>query len=482
MTEHKKLSVRERIDTLLDRSTFVEVDKFVKHHCTNFGMEKKRIAGDGVVCGYGKIDGRLVFVYGFDFDVLGGSLSAANAAKIAKIQDAALNNGAPIIGLNDSGGARIQEGIESLSGFGDIFYRNVKASGVIPQISAIMGPCAGGSCYSPALTDFILMVREEAQMFITGPNVVKQVTQEECDKETLGGADVHSAKSGVCQFVCDSDEECLMTIRELIGFLPNNNMEDAPIHSVTDEVTRSCHELEGVIPSDPNIPYDIKDIIEPICDHPYFFEIASNFAKNIVIGFGRMAGSTVGFIANQPQVLAGALDIDASEKGARFVRFCDCFNIPIVAIEDVPGFMPGINQEHGGIIRHGAKLLYAFAEATVPKITLITRKAYGGAYIVMNCKQLGADVNLAYESAEIAVMGAKGAVSILYRKETPEQQAERIKEYEAKFSNPYCAAELGFIDDIIAPADTRKAIIAGLECCRNKNQSNPPKKHGNMPV
>jgi len=482
MAEPKKLSVRERIDILLDKGTFVEVDKYVKHHCTNFGMENKKVAGDGVVCGYGKIDGRIVFVYAFDFSVLGGSLSAANAAKIAKVQDAALKNGAPIIGLNDSGGARIQEGIESLSGFGEIFYRNVQASGVIPQISAIMGPCAGGSCYSPALTDFILMVREEAQMFITGPNVVKQVTQEECDKETLGGADVHSSKSGVCQFVCDNDEECLMTIRELIGFLPNNNMEDAPIHPATDEVTRQCHELEGVVPKDPNIPYNIKDIIEPICDHQYFFEIAPNFAKNIVVGFGRMAGRTVGFVANQPQVLAGALDIDASEKGARFVRFCDCFNIPIIAIEDVPGFMPGINQEHGGIIRHGAKLLYAFAEATVPKVTLITRKAYGGAYIVMNCKQLGADVNLAYESAEIAVMGAKGAVSILYRKETPEQQEERIKEYEAKFSNPYCAAELGYIDDIISPADTRKAIIAALECCKNKNQSNPPKKHGNMPV
>ena len=478
----KKLNVHDRIDILLDKGTFVEMDKYVKHHCTNFGMEKKKVAGDGVVCGYGKIDGRLVFVYGFDVGVLGGSLSAANAAKIAKMQDAALRNGAPIIGLNDSGGARIQEGIESLTGFAHIFYRNVQSSGVIPQISAIMGPCAGGSCYSPALTDFILMVKEESQMFITGPNVVKQVTNEDCDKEQLGGADIHSTQSGVASFICDNDEECLMTIRELIGFLPSNNMEDAPIHPATDEITRTCHELEGIVPADPNIPYNIKDIIEPICDHQYFFEIQPNFAKNIVIGFGRMAGRTVGFVANQPNYLAGAIDIDASDKAARFIRFCDCFNIPLVALEDVPGFLPGMKQEHGGIIRHGAKIVYAFAEATVPKVTLITRKAYGGAYIVMNSKQIGADINLAYPSAEIAVMGAKGAVSILYRKETPEQQAERIKEYEEKFANPYCAAELGYIDDIIAPADTRKAIISALESCRNKNQSNPPKKHGNMPV
>jgi len=478
----KKLNVRERIDILLDKGTFVEIDKYVKHHCTNFGMESKRVAGDGVVCGYGKIDGRLVFVYGFDFSVLGGSLSAANAAKIAKMQDAALRNGAPIISLNDSGGARIQEGIESLTGFAHIFYRNVQASGVVPQISAIMGPCAGGSCYSPALTDFILMVKDESQMFVTGPNVVKQVTNEDCDKETLGGAGIHSTTSGVANFICESDEECLMTIRELIGFLPSNNMEDAPVHPATDEITRECHELDSIVPVDSNIPYDIKDIINPICDHQYFFEIQSNFAKNIVIGFGRMAGRTVGFVANQPNYLAGAIDIDASDKAARFIRFCDCFNIPLVAIEDVPGFLPGIKQEHNGIIRHGAKIVYAFAEATVPKVTLITRKAYGGAYIVMNSKQIGADINLAYPTAEIAVMGAKGAVSILYRKETPEQQAERIKEYEEKFANPYCAAELGFIDDIIQPSDTRKAIIQALESCRNKNQSNPPKKHGNMPV
>ena len=477
-----KLNVRERIDVLLDKNSFVEVDKYVKHHCTNFGMENKRIAGDGVVCGYGKIDGRLVFVYGFDFAVLGGSLSSANAQKIVKVQEMALKVGAPIIGLNDSGGARIQEGIESLTGFAHIFRRNVMSSGVIPQISAIMGPCAGGSCYSPALTDFILMVQDESQMFITGPNVVKQVTNEECDKESLGGASVHGSISGVANFVCQNDEECLMTIRELLGFLPSNNMEDAPIKPATDELTRICHELDNVVPADPNQSYDIRNIIEPICDQQYFFEIQPSWAKNIVIGFGRMAGRTVGFVANQPQEKSGALDIDASEKAARFIRFCDCFNIPIVAIEDVTGFLPGIQQEHNGIIRHGAKLVYAFAEATVPKVTLITRKAYGGAYIAMNSKQLGADVNLAYPTAEIAVMGAKGAVSILYRKETPEQQAERVKEYEEKFANPTMAAEHGFIDDIIEPADTRHALIQALEMCRNKNQSNPPKKHGNIPL
>lgn len=477
-----KLNVRERIDVLLDKNTFVEVDKYVKHHCTNFGMENKRYAGDGVVCGYGKIDGRLVFVYGFDFSVLGGSLSSANAQKIVKVQEMALKVGAPIIGLNDSGGARIQEGIESLTGFAHIFRKNVMSSGVIPQISAIMGPCAGGSCYSPALTDFILMVQDESQMFITGPNVVKQVTNEECDKESLGGASVHGSISGVANFVCQSDEECLMTIRELLGFLPSNNMEDAPVKPATDELTRICHELDNVVPTDPNQSYDIRNIIEPVCDQQYFFEIQPSWAKNIVIGFGRMAGRTVGFVANQPQEKSGALDIDASEKAARFIRFCDCFNIPIVAIEDVTGFLPGIQQEHNGIIRHGAKLVYAFAEATVPKVTLITRKAYGGAYIAMNSKQLGADVNLAYPTAEIAVMGAKGAVSILYRKETPEQQAERVKEYEEKFANPTMAAEHGFIDDIIEPADTRRALIQALEMCRNKNQSNPPKKHGNIPL
>ena len=478
----KKLTVYERIETLLDKGSFTEVDKYVKHRCIDFGMENKRVAGDGVVCGYGKIDGRTVYVYAFDFSVLGGSLSAANSRKIAKMQDMALKCGAPIIGLNDSGGARIQEGVESLTGFAEIFRRNVMSSGVIPQISAIMGPCAGGSCYSPALTDFILMVEGESQMFITGPNVIRQTTNEECDKETLGGAKVHAMTSGVCSLVCRDDEECLMTIRELLGFIPSNNMEDAPVHPATDDVDRVCHELDNVVPANPNIPYNIEDIIKPICDQQYFFEIQPDFAKNIVVGFGRMAGRSVGFVANQPNYLAGAIDIDASDKAARFIQFCDSFNIPIVAIEDVPGFLPGIQQEHAGIIRHGAKIVYAFAEATVPKITLITRKAYGGAYIVMNSKQIGADINLAYPSAEIAVMGAKGAVSILYRKEEPENIPARIKEYEDKFANPYFAAELGYIDDIIQPADTRRAIIRALDCCRNKSVSNPPKKHGNMPM
>lgn len=478
----EKLTARERINTLLDKDTFVELDKHVMHRCTDFGMENKRIEGDGVISGYGKIDGRIVFVYAFDFAVLGGSLSAANAQKIAKVQDLALKNGAPIIGLNDSGGARIQEGVESLTGFAHIFKRNVMASGVIPQISAIMGPCAGGSCYSPALTDFILMVKEQSQMFVTGPNVVKAVTNEDVDKETLGGAMTHSSMSGVSHFICNDDEDTLMTIRELIGFIPSNNMEDAPIHAVTDEVTRVCHELDEVVPTDPNVPYDIRNIIEPVCDQQYFFEIQPEFAKNIVIGFGRMAGRTVGFVANQPNFLAGALDIDASDKAARFIRFCDCFNIPLIAVEDVPGFLPGVDQEHHGIIRHGAKIVYAFAEATVPKVTLITRKAYGGAYIVMNSKSIGADVNLAYPTAEIAVMGAEGACNILYRKATPEERQEKIAEYRDKFANPLPAARLGYIDEIIQPCDTRIHLIQALEMSRNKNESNPPKKHGNMPL
>ena len=480
--EKKKLSARERIETLLDKDTFVEIDKHVVHHCNDFGMEKKRIPGDGVISGYGKIDGRIVFVYAFDFAVLGGSLSAANAQKIAKVQDLALKNGAPIIGLNDSGGARIQEGVDSLTGFAHIFRRNVMASGVIPQISAIMGPCAGGSCYSPALTDFILMVKEQSQMFVTGPNVVKAVTNEDVDKETLGGAMTHNSISGVSHFLCNDDEETLMTIRELIGFIPSNNMEDAPVRAATDDLHRVCHELDDVVPADPNVPYDIKDIIEPVCDQQYFFEIQPEFAKNVVIGFGRLAGRTVGFVANQPNHLAGSLDIDASDKAARFIRFCDCFNIPLVAMLDVPGFLPGVDQEHHGIIRHGAKIVYAFAEATVPKVTLITRKAYGGAYIVMNSKCIGADVNLAYPTAEIAVMGAEGACNILYRKETPEVRQEKIAEYREKFANPMMAAELGYIDEIIEPCDTRVRLIQSLEMCRNKNQSNPPKKHGNMPL
>ena len=481
MTQNK-LTARERIETLLDRGTFVELDKHVVHRCTDFGMADKKVEGDGVISGYGKIDGRNVFVYAFDFSVLGGSLSAANAQKIAKVQELALKNGAPIIGLNDSGGARIQEGVESLTGFAHIFKRNVMASGVIPQISAIMGPCAGGSCYSPALTDFILMVKDQSQMFVTGPNVVKEVTNENVDKETLGGASVHNSVSGVSHFICNDDEEALMTIRELLGFIPSNNMEDAPSYPITDEVNRVCHELDNVVPTDPNVPYDIRDIIAPVCDQQYFFEIQPDFAKNIVIGFGRMAGRSVGFVANQPNFLAGSLDIDASDKAARFIRFCDCFNIPLIAIEDVPGFLPGVSQEHGGIIRHGAKIVYAFAEATVPKITLITRKAYGGAYIVMNSKCIGADINLAYPTAEIAVMGAEGACNILYRKATPEERKEKIEEYRKKFATPTRAAELGYIDEIIEPCDTRLRLIQALDMAHNKNESNPPKKHGNMPL
>ena len=478
MEKQDKLTARQRIETLLDTGTFVETDKHVVHRCTDFGMEKKHI----VIAGYGKIDGRLVFVYAFDFAVFGGSLSAANAQKIEKIQKLALKNGAPIISLNDSGGARIQEGVESLTGFAKIFYQNVMASGVIPQISAIMGACAGGSCYSPALTDFILMVKGQSQMFVTGPDVVRAVTNEDVDKETLGGAAAHCSVSGVSHFLTANDEEMLMTIRELVGFIPSNNMEDSPVHPITDEVGRVCHELDNVVPQDTNIPYDIRDIIDPVCDQQYFFEVMAEFAKNIVVGFGRLAGRTVGFVANQPNFLAGALDIDASDKAARFIRFCDCFNIPLIAIEDVPGFLPGVNQEHNGIIRHGAKVVYAFAEATVPKITLITRKAYGGAYIVMNSKCIGADVNLAYPTAEIAVMGAEGACNILYRKACEEQRAEAVKEYREKFANPMPAARLGYIDDIIQPCDTRIHLIRALEMTRNKSENNPPKKHGNIPL
>lgn len=480
--ESGKMTARERIDMLLDKGTFVELDKLMVHRCTNYGMDRNKIPGDGVVSGYGKIDGRQVFVYAYDFTVYGGSLSASNAKKIVKVQQLALKNGAPIIALNDSGGARIQEGIESLSGYADIFYQNTMASGVIPQISAILGPCAGGACYSPALTDFIFMVKEKSHMFITGPDVVKTVTNEEVGKEELGGAQTHSGKSGVTHFMCDNEEETLMSIRELLSFLPSNNMEDAPLVPCNDDIHRQVEALQTVIPEDPNMPYDIKDIIEPVLDNQYFFEVMPHFAKNVVVGFGRLGGRSVGIVANQPAWLAGVLDIDASDKAARFIRFCDCFNIPLITFEDVPGFLPGTVQEHNGIIRHGAKIVYAYAEATVPKVTLITRKAYGGAYIVMSSKPTGADVNLAYPQAEIAVMGAEGAVNILYRKSAPEEKAEIIKEYEDKFSNPYRAAERGLIDEVIMPRDTRYKLIQALEMCHNKNQSNPPKKHGNMPL
>ena len=476
------MTARERINILLDKGTFNELDKFVTHRCNDFGMEKKQIAGDGMVTGYGKIDGRLVFVYAYDFTAHGGSLSETNAAKIVKVQQLALKNGAPIIALNDSGGARIQEGVSSLAGYASIFYNNTIASGVIPQISAILGPCAGGACYSPALTDFIFMVKENSHMFITGPDVVKTVTNEEVGKEELGGALTHSSKSGVTHFMCSTEEETLMSIRELLSFIPSNNMDDAPLVPCSDDIHRVNEALQTVIPEDPNMPYDIKDIIEPVLDNQYLFEVMSHFAKNAVVGFGRLNGHSVGIVANQPAFLAGVLDIDASDKIARFIRFCDCFNIPVITFEDVPGFLPGTMQEHNGIIRHGAKIVYAYAEATVPKITLITRKAYGGAYIVMGSKLIGGDVNLAYPQAEIAVMGAEGAVNILYRKATDEKKQEIISEYESKFSNPYRAAERGLIDEVIMPRDTRYKLIQALEMAHNKNQSNPPKKHGNMPL
>ena len=477
--EAGKLTARERIDLLLDKGSFVEMDKFVVHRCTDFNMEKSKIAGDGVVSGHGKIDGRLVFVYAYDFTVLGGSLSASNANKILKVQSLALKNGAPVIALNDSGGARIQEGVESLTGYASIFYQNTLSSGVIPQISAILGPCAGGACYSPALTDFIFMVKEKSHMFVTGPDVVKAVTHEEVTKEDLGGAYTHTSQSGVAHFMNDTEEETLTSIRELLSFLPSNNMEDAPVRPCNDDIRREEESLQQVIPDDPNIPYDIKDIIEPVVDDHYFFEVMPSFAKNVVIGFARMGGRSVGIVANQPAYYAGVLDIDASDKAARFIRFCDCFNIPLITFEDVPGFLPGTNQEHNGIIRHGAKVVYAYAEATVPKITLITRKAYGGAYIVMSSK---ADVNLAYPMAEIAVMGASGAVNILYRSENEEAKAEAVSEYTQKFANPYRAAELGYIDEIILPKQTRYKLIQALEMTQNKSVTHPPKKHGNMPL
>ena len=480
--EAGRMTARERIDMLLDKGTFVELDKFVTHRCTNFGMEKNKIPGDGVVSGYGKIEGRQVFVYAYDFTAYGGTLSSTNAAKIVKVQTLALKNGAPVIALNDSGGARILEGVGSLAGYASIFYQNTMASGVVPQISAILGPCAGGACYSPALTDFIFMVKEKSHMFITGPDVVKAVTHEEGGKEELGGAYTHSSKSGVAHFIGPSEEDVLMSIRELLSFLPSNNMEDAPSLPCSDDIRRETETLQTVIPDDPNVPYDMKDVIEPVVDNHYFFEVMSHFAKNVVVGFARLGGQSVGIVANQPAFLAGVLDIDASDKAARFIRFCDCFNIPLVTFEDVPGFLPGCQQEHDGIIRHGAKIVYAYAEATVPKITLITRKAYGGAYIVMSSKPIGADINLAYPMAEIAVMGAEGAVNILYRKAEGEEKAQAMKAYNEQFSNPYRAAELGFIDEIIMPRQTRYKLIQALEMAKNKSQSNPPKKHGNMPL
>ena len=478
--ESGKMTARERINTLLDPNTFVEIDKFVIHNCSNFGMDKKKFDGDGIVSGYGKIDGRLVFVYAYDFTICGGSLSRTNANKIVKVQRMALKMGAPIIAINDSGGARIQEGISSLAGYGDIFYQNTIASGVIPQISVIMGPCAGGACYSPALTDFIFMVKEQSHMFVTGPDVVKTVTHEEVDKEELGGAAVHASRSGVCHFVGETEEDTLMMVRELLSFLPSNNIEDPLVMPTQDNPNRVIESLDELIPEDPSKPYDIKKIIEEIADDHNFFEVHANFAQNIVVGFIRLDGKTVGIVADQPAFQAGVLDIDSSDKAARFIRFCDCFNIPIVTLEDVPGFLPGCTQEHNGIIRHGAKIVYAYVEASVPKITIITRKAYGGAYIVMSSKHTGCDINFAYPSAEIAVMGAEGAVNILYRNLSDEDKKKTIEEYEKTFSNPYRAAELGYVDEIIMPSQTRAKLIQALDMAQNKVRSTPAKKHGNI--
>nr|WP_321410583.1 acyl-CoA carboxylase subunit beta [uncultured Carboxylicivirga sp.] len=481
--EAGKLTARERINLFLDPGTFVELDKLVTHRCNNFGMEKTKFPGDGFITGYGKVDGRLVYVFAQDFTVFGGSLSRTNADKIIKISKLALKMGAPLIGLNDSGGARIQEGVQSLAGYGDIFFLNVKSSGVIPQISAIMGPCAGGAVYSPALTDFIFMVKDSSYMFVTGPEVIKTVTHEEVTKEELGGAMTHNSKSGVAHFVGDDDEHTLMMIRELLSFLPSNNMEDPPVIKSTDDIHRETEELQSLIPADPNKPYDMHDLLSKVVDNQHFFEVMPHYAQNIITGFGRMDGKTVGIVANQPNYLAGVLDIDSSAKGARFVRFCDAFNIPLVTFVDVPGFLPGTVQEYGGIIKHGAKLLYAYAEATVPKITVITRKAYGGAYDVMASKHLAADINMAYPTAEIAVMGPEGAVNIIFRGDIDEEsKSKRVDDYRENFANPYRAAELGYIDEIIYPKETRFKLIQALEMTANKSESNPPKKHGNIPL
>ena len=485
--ESGKMTARERIEMLLDKGTFVELDKLMVHRCTNYGMDKNKIPGDGIVSGYGKVDGRQVFVYAYDFTVYGGSLSASNAKKIVKVQQLALKNGAPIIALNDSGGARIQEGIESLSGYADIFYQNTMASGVIPQISAILGPCAGGACYSPALTDFIFMVKEKSHMFVTGPDVVKTVIHEEVSKEELGGAMTHSSKSGVTHFMCNTEEELLMSIRELLSFLPQNNMDEAKKKPCTDETNREDTSLDTIVPVDPNVPYDMKDIIERVIDNGYFFEVMPNFAKNIIIGFARMAGRSVGIVANQPAYLAGVLDIDASDKASRFIRFCDSFNIPIITLEDMPGYLPGVDQEHAGVIRHGAKVLYAYSEATVPKITVILRKAYGGGYIAMNSRHLGADFMFAWPSAEIAVMGPEGAANIIFRKEIMEAEdqnamrQEKVKEYIEKFANPYVAASKGFIDSVIEPKETRSLLLHALKLSVLKEEYRPAKKHGLPP-
>jgi propionyl-CoA carboxylase beta chain len=488
--QHKrgKLTARERIELLLDPGSFTEMDMFVTHRCFDFGMEKQRYLGDGVVTGFGTVQGRHVYVFAQDFTVFGGSLSETHAAKICKVMDLAMKTGKPVIGLNDSGGARIQEGVVSMGGYADIFLRNTMASGVIPQISVILGPCAGGAVYSPAITDFIVMVENTSYMFITGPNVVKTVTHEDVTFEELGGAHVHAARSGVSHFTSRNDAEALVLVRELLSYLPLNNLEDPPEAESTDDPMRADEALDSIVPENPNKPYDMKDVIGRVVDHGRFLEVHAEYARNIVVGFARMDGKVVGIVGNQPAHLAGTLDIDASVKGARFVRFCDCFNVPLVVFEDVPGFLPGIAQEHGGIIRQGAKLLYAFCEATVPRITVITRKAYGGAYDVLNSKHIRGDLNLAWPSAEIAVMGPKGAVEIIFRGQIekapdPAAEEERLtREYRDKFATPFVAAARGYIDDIIEPRQTRPRLIAALHLLESKRDKNPPRKHGNIPL
>ena len=507
-TKAGKLSARERIDFLLDEGSFEETDKFVTHRATDFGMDAQRVPGDGFITGYGRVHGRVVFVFAQDFTVFGGSLSEANAAKIVKIMDMAMRVGAPVIGLNDSGGARIQEGVVSLAGYTDIFLRNTLASGVIPQISAIMGPCAGGAVYSPAITDFTVMTEKTSYMFVTGPDVIKTVTHEDVTKAELGGAVTHNEISGVAHFMAHDDQECLATVRELLSFLPSNNLDDPPRRATQDDPARADAALDTIIPAESNQPYDMVEVIRHVVDDAYFFQVHEHYARNIVVGFARMAGRPVGIVANQPAFLAGVLDINASVKGARFVRFCDAFNIPLITFEDVPGFMPGVQQEHGGIIRHGAKLLFAFAEATVPKLTVITRKAYGGAYCVMSSKHLRTDWNVAWPTAEIAVMGPEGAVNIVYKRELDavvrraaavmpqavslseeqkqeilaEARSEKVEEFRERFANPYVAAERGYIDAVIRPSETRRHLNSALDMLATKRDKNPAKKHGNIPL
>ncbi|MFH1679254.1 MAG: acyl-CoA carboxylase subunit beta [Candidatus Eisenbacteria bacterium] len=485
-----RLTARERIGLLFDPGTFQETGVFVTHRCSDFGMEKRRVTGDGVIAGHGRVDGRLVYAFAQDFTVFGGTLSESNAGKICRLMDAALENGAPVIGLNDSGGARIQEGVQSLGGYAEIFLRNTLASGVVPQISAVLGPCAGGAVYSPAITDFTFMVDKTSYMFVTGPNVIRMVTNEEVSAEELGGAQTHNEKSGVAHFLSANDQECILGIRSLLGFIPQNNLEDPPRKETEDSPGRREERLDSVVPENPKAPYDILDVIRLVVDDGEFLEVQAHYAKNIVVGFARMNGRSIGVIANQPKVLAGVLDIASSIKGARFVRFCDAFNIPLLTFEDVPGFLPGTDQEYGGIIKHGAKLLYAYCEATVPKITVVTRKAYGGAYDVMSSKHIRGDYNVAWPAAQLAVMGAEGAVNILYRKEIEkadpgEREALRrryIDEYNEKFMNPYIAAGLGYLDDVIEPNETRPFVIRALESLQNKRQAVPRKKHGNIPL